>query len=56
MEAVKKTAKLWTLSEKGVGVSGAAKLFIEIKYGHVPKFQFFDGKELCWKSPLEVRN
>ena len=32
----KKTTKFWTLSEKGgQGVSTAAKLFIEKKYGHV---------------------
>ena len=29
----KKTTKLWTLSKKG-GVSGAAKPFIEFRYGH----------------------
>ena len=31
----KKTTKFWTLSEKGEGVSTAAKLFIDEKYGHV---------------------
>ena len=31
----KKTTKFWTLSEKGGGVSAAAKLFIDEKYGHV---------------------
>ena len=35
-EAIKKkTMKFWTLSEKGRGVSTAAKLFIDEKYGHV---------------------
>ena len=27
--------KFWTLPKKGEGVSGAAKSFIEFKYGHV---------------------
>ena len=31
----KKTTKFWTLSEKGGGVSAAAKLFIDEQYGHV---------------------
>ena len=31
----KKTMKFWTLSEKWRGVSTAAKLFINEKYGHV---------------------
>ena len=34
-EAIKTTTKLWTLSKHGGGVSGAAKLFIEKRYGHV---------------------
>ena len=35
-EAIKKkTTKFWTLSEKGGGVSAAAKLFIDERYGHV---------------------
>ena len=35
-EAIKKkTTKFWTLSKKGEGVSTAAKLFIDEKYGHV---------------------
>ena len=31
----KKTTKFWTLSDKGGGVSAAAKLFIDERYGHV---------------------
>ena len=27
--------KIWTLFKKGEGVTGAAKLFIKFKYGHV---------------------
>ena len=48
MDAVIKKHEIMDIVQKGGGVSGEAKLFIQFKYGHVIFFSFLSIVSVYW--------